>query len=84
MLYDKNREQAEIPQLQAHCRDLTTKSRLANCRRFLNALNQLSGPLSLWASDDGTGGKLSTSSAILSVPTLFASYRNSRRPSETL
>lgn len=48
----------EIPQLQAHCKKLTEKGRQASCRRFLNSLKQLLGSLGLWASDDGTGVKL--------------------------
>ena len=52
------KDQTEIPQLQAHCKQLTEKGRLATCRRFLNSLNQLMNSLGLWASDDGTGAKM--------------------------
>jgi len=51
-------EQTEIPQLQAHCRKLTENGRQASCRRFLNSLTQLVTSLGLWASDDGTGAKM--------------------------
>lgn len=51
-------EQTEIPQLQAHCQKLTVKGRQAGCRRFLNSLKQLLTSLGLWASDDGSGIKL--------------------------
>lgn len=50
--------ETEIPQLQAHCKKLTEKGRQASCRRFLNSMKQLLGSLGLWASDDGTGFKL--------------------------
>lgn len=50
--------ETEIPQLQAHCKKLTEKGRQASCRRFLNSMKQLLGSLGLWASDDGTGIKL--------------------------
>jgi hypothetical protein len=52
-------EQTEIPKLQEHCMKLTEKNRQATCRRFLNALVQLISSLGLWASDDGTGVKMS-------------------------
>ena len=52
------KEQTEIPQLQAHCKQLTEKGRGASCRRFLNSLSRLVSSLALWASDDGTGPKL--------------------------
>ena len=54
------KEQTEVPQLQAHCKSLTEGGRQANCRRFLHSLNQLFNSLGLWASDDGTGAKLTT------------------------
>lgn len=50
--------ETEIPQLQAHCKKLTEKGRQASCRRYLNSMKQLLGSLGLWASDDGTGIKL--------------------------
>jgi hypothetical protein len=54
-----NLAQTEIPKLQEHCKKLTEKNRQATCRRFLNALVQLINSLGLWASDDGTGVKMS-------------------------
>ncbi len=48
-------EETEIPQLQAHCEKLTENGRSANCRSFINKLNQLLNSLVLWASSDGTG-----------------------------
>lgn len=51
-------EQTEIPQLQAHCKKLTENGRQASCRRFLNSIAQLLTSLGLWASDDGTGAKM--------------------------
>ncbi|KAK5125406.1 hypothetical protein LTR85_000515 [Meristemomyces frigidus] len=51
-------EQTEIPQLQAHCKKLTENGRQASCRRFLNSLTQLLTSLGLFASDDGTGAKM--------------------------
>lgn len=53
--------ETEIPQLQSHCKKLTEKGRQASCRRFLNSMKQLLGSLGLWASDDGTGIKLTAS-----------------------
>ncbi|TVY22282.1 Nuclear GTPase SLIP-GC [Lachnellula hyalina] len=44
----------------AHCRKLTEAKRASNCRRFLTDLSQLLNSLSLWASDNGTGLKLSS------------------------
>lgn len=51
-------EETEMPQLQAHCKELTKAGRSANCRRFMNNLNQLLNSLVLWASRDGTGEHL--------------------------
>lgn len=51
-------EETGIPQLQKHCRQLTEKGRAESCRRFLNNLSQLLNSMSLWASNDGTGGNL--------------------------
>ncbi|KAL8823786.1 MAG: hypothetical protein Q9191_005550 [Dirinaria sp. TL-2023a] len=51
-------EETEIPQLQAHCKELTKAGRSASCRRFINNLNQLLNSLALWASSDGTGEHL--------------------------
>ena len=47
-------EETEIPQLQAHCEQLTEAGRSANCRTFINKLSQLLNSLSLWASNDGS------------------------------
>ena len=47
-------EETEIPQLQAHCEQLTEVGRSANCRTFINKLSQLLNSLSLWASNDGS------------------------------
>lgn len=51
-------EETEIPQLQAHCKQLTEAGRTANCKRFINNLSQLLNSLSLWASNDGTGANM--------------------------
>lgn len=56
----ETKDQTEIPQLQVHCKLLTVSSRQARARRFLNGLTQLLTSLGLWASDDGTGAKLTT------------------------
>ena len=47
-----------VPALQAHCEMLTEAGREANCRAFLNKLNQLLNSLTLWASSDRTGANL--------------------------
>ncbi len=49
-----------MPQLQAHCKELTKAGRSANCRKFLNNLSQLLNSLCLWARSDGTGDNLTT------------------------
>ncbi|RMY69573.1 hypothetical protein D0863_06362 [Hortaea werneckii] len=51
-------QQTEMPQLQAHCKKLTENGRQASCRRFLNSLTQLLTSMALWASDDGSGTKM--------------------------
>ncbi|KAL8700510.1 MAG: hypothetical protein Q9201_005409 [Fulgogasparrea decipioides] len=51
-------EETEMPQLQAHCKELTKEGRSANCRRFINNLSQLLNSLALWCSNDGTGQNL--------------------------
>lgn len=51
-------EETEIPQLQLHCGKLTEIGRSANCRSFINKLNQLLNSLFLWGSSDGTGANL--------------------------
>ncbi|KAK6433371.1 hypothetical protein LTR95_010456, partial [Oleoguttula sp. CCFEE 5521] len=50
----------EIPQLQAHCKQLTENGRAAACKRFLNSVNQLLTSLGLWSSDDGSGLKMTS------------------------
>ena len=52
-------EETEIPQLQVHCKNLTRAGRASNCRRILSDLSQLLNSLSLWASNDGAGMKVS-------------------------
>lgn len=49
----------QIPQLQAHCKKLTDAGRTSTCRRFLNAFNQFTSSISLWACNDGSGVNLS-------------------------
>ena len=52
-------EETEIPQLQAHCKKLTEEVRTANCRHLITNLCQTLTSLRHWASNDGTGIKLS-------------------------
>ena len=54
----KSAEETEMPQLQAHCKELTKAGRSAACTRFINNLSQLLNSLALWASSDGTGEHL--------------------------
>jgi len=49
-------EETEIPQLQAHCKELTVAGRTATCKRFMTNLSQLLNSLTLWASNDGGSG----------------------------
>ncbi|MCJ1284331.1 hypothetical protein MMC26_003662 [Xylographa opegraphella] len=51
-------EQTEIPQLQAHCKQLTVAGRTTACKRFMTNLSQLLNSMNLWASNDGTGANL--------------------------
>ncbi|KAH9867685.1 hypothetical protein IAQ61_008279 [Plenodomus lingam] len=51
-------EETEIPQLQAHCKKLTESGRIQTARTFLLNLCQLLTTFHLWASDDGTGLKM--------------------------
>ena len=51
-------EQTEIPQLQAHCKELTVAGRTSNCKRFINNLSQLLNSLSTWAANDGTSANM--------------------------
>ncbi|KAI4255106.1 MAG: hypothetical protein LQ352_002735 [Teloschistes flavicans] len=52
-------EETEMPQLQAHCKELTKEGRSADCRKFINSWSQLLNSLTLWCSNDGTGQNLS-------------------------
>ncbi|MCJ1479498.1 hypothetical protein MMC13_008184 [Lambiella insularis] len=52
-------EETEIPQLQAHCKQLTVAGRTAICKRFMTNLSQLLNSMNLWASNDGSGENLS-------------------------
>jgi hypothetical protein len=54
----KAKDETEIPQLQAHCKQLTEASRISKCQGFLNKVHQLLNSLSIWSSQDGTGLKL--------------------------
>ncbi|KAF2121280.1 hypothetical protein BDV96DRAFT_640676 [Lophiotrema nucula] len=51
-------KETEIPQLQAHCKKLTESGRIQTSRTFLIALQQHLNTFYLWASNDGTGLKL--------------------------
>lgn len=51
-------EETEIPQLQAHCKKLTEAGRVQSCRNFLLSVCQLLTTFTLWASNDGTGLKM--------------------------
>ena len=51
-------EETEIPQLQAHCKSLTVAGRTTTCKRFMTNLSQLLNSMVLWASNDGTGVKI--------------------------
>ncbi|KAH9882765.1 hypothetical protein J1614_000131 [Plenodomus biglobosus] len=51
-------EETEIPQLQAHCKKLTESGRIQTARTFLLNLCQILTTFHLWASDDGTGMKM--------------------------
>lgn len=51
-------EETEIPQLQAHCKQLTVAGRTSNCKRFINNLSQLLNSLSIWASNDGSSANM--------------------------
>jgi hypothetical protein len=52
-------EETEMPQLQTHCRKLTEAGRIHTARTFLLSLCQQLTTFTLWASDDGTGLKMS-------------------------
>lgn len=52
-------DETEIPQLIAHCAKMTEMSRITTNRIFLRDLTDLLLSLSLWASDAGSGGRLS-------------------------
>ncbi|KAH7392794.1 hypothetical protein BKA66DRAFT_567533 [Pyrenochaeta sp. MPI-SDFR-AT-0127] len=53
------REETELPQLQAHCKKLTEGGRIQTCRTFLLSFCQLLTTFNLWASNDGTGVRMS-------------------------
>jgi hypothetical protein len=55
----KTPEETEMPQLQAHCRKLTEAGRIRTANTFLLSLCQHLTTFTLWASDDGTGLKMS-------------------------
>lgn len=54
-----NVEQTGIPQLQAHCKQLTIAGRTAACKRLLSRLSTLLNSMTMWASNNGTGANLS-------------------------
>lgn len=54
----KTPEETEMPQLQAHCKKLTEAGRIQTAKMFLLSLCQQLTTFSLWASDDGTGLKM--------------------------
>jgi hypothetical protein len=54
----KTAEETEMPQLQAHCKKLTEAGCIQTARAFLLNLCQQLTTFSLWASDDGTGLKM--------------------------
>jgi hypothetical protein len=54
----KTSEETEMPQLQAHCRKLTEAGRIQTACTFLLSLCQQLTTFVLWASDDGTGLKM--------------------------
>ncbi|CZR50756.1 uncharacterized protein PAC_00630 [Phialocephala subalpina] len=54
----RSAEETEVPQLQGHCKKLTEAGRASNCRVFLTNLCQFLNSLGLWATNDGTGLKL--------------------------
>ncbi|UPX18511.1 uncharacterized protein EKO05_0008810 [Ascochyta rabiei] len=51
-------EETEIPQLQAHCKRLTEASRIQSTRNFLLSLCQQLTTFALWASNDGSGVRM--------------------------
>ncbi|ORY18048.1 hypothetical protein BCR34DRAFT_474147 [Clohesyomyces aquaticus] len=55
----KTPEETEIPQLQAHCKKLTETGRMQTARTFLLNMCQQLATFHMWASNDGTGLKLS-------------------------
>jgi hypothetical protein len=48
----KTVEETEMPQLQAHCRQLTEASRIQTCRTFLLNFSQQLNTFGLWLSGD--------------------------------
>lgn len=51
-------EETEVPQLKSHCMKLTESGRIQACRTFLLNLCQNLTTFFLWASNDGTGFKM--------------------------
>lgn len=54
----KRPEETGMPQLRAHCKKLTEAGRIQTARTFLLSLCQQLTTFTLWASDDGTGLKM--------------------------
>ena len=54
----KTLEETQIPQLQEHCKKLTVAGRTTSCKRFMISLSQLLNSVSLWASQDENGRKM--------------------------
>ncbi|KAJ4348698.1 uncharacterized protein N0V89_010076 [Didymosphaeria variabile] len=54
----RTQEETEIPQLKTHCMSLTESGRIQNCRTFLLNLCSNLTTFFLWASNDGTGLKM--------------------------
>jgi len=52
-------QHTNIPQLQQHCRDLSTKARITSCDQFLTSLSELLNSLILWSGHGGSGADLS-------------------------
>jgi hypothetical protein len=52
------KDDTDVPQLQAHCKQLTEATRLSACRVFLNNVSLLLNSLSIWSSNDGRGARL--------------------------
>lgn len=72
-----------MPQLQAHCKELTKAGRSANCRKFINNLSQLLNSLTLWAQSDGTGESLSTEQRDREAKLLAYNFKELEKVSES-